>query len=435
MRKSWKTEARRLAKAGMLIVCAWVVSGEFLAALLLGISAYFVWQFYHLFRLSRWLTREKGETASFPEGVWRELFEHIRALQAINRKRKHRLSEFVIRFREAAAVFPDAVAILGPHGEINWCNPAAVSFLGLCWPQCAGQPFTRQVGHPVVKEYLLAQDYIRPLEFFSQTNKAQVLSLHVTPFGKKNQQLIMVRDITQVYHLNHNRRDFVANASHELRTPLTVISGFLETLADAKDECPAWARSLDLMQQQAKRMEATISDLLTLSRLEMDSQTHKSDAVPVPALLNAIIEEARALSRDSGHVITLQAEASVWLHGDSEELRSAFSNLVYNAVKHTLPRTEIHVHWHADKTGAFFTVSDTGQGIPARHIPRLTERFYRVDKGRSRESGGTGLGLAIVKHVLNRHGAELNIVSEAGRGAAFTCHFPASIVTLAAAWD
>jgi two-component system phosphate regulon sensor histidine kinase PhoR len=318
--------------------------------------------------------------------------------------------------------------ILNRNEAIEWCNAAAESLLGLSWPLVAGNALTSEIREPILEEYLTKADYTRSLEFVSPVNKAKVLSLLVTPIGRKKRKLVIARDVTQVYLLDQTRRDFVANVSHELRTPLTVIAGFLETFAEESANAPGWKRSVELMRQQTKSMERLISDLLTLSRLEMEDTALDPRPVPVPNLLAAIAEEVRAFTGTSGHVIQLDSESDLWLQGHAEELKSAFSNLVFNAVRHTPDRTEVQIRWYSDGVGAHLSVQDNGEGIPTRHLPRLTERFYRVDKSRSPGSGGTGLGLAIVKHILTRHGAELSIASTVGEGSTFACHFPPSVV-------
>ncbi|MGI9284582.1 MAG: ATP-binding protein, partial [Pseudomonadales bacterium] len=231
-------------------------------------------------------------------------------------------------------------------------------------------------------------------------------------------------DITRQYHLGEAKRDFVANVSHELRTPLTVISGLLEQSVIAEGDANTRKRMTEMMQQQATRMRDLINDLLTLSRLEAKDPSLRDEHVAVPALLEEIVAEAHSLAAGSGHVLQLHIQSSDGLRGNAIELRAAFSNLVTNAIKHTPSRSEVHIRWTVDATGAHLSVRDTGGGIPARHIPRLTERLYRVDASRSRDTGGTGLGLAIVKHALDQHGANLEINSTEGRGSTFTCHFP-----------
>ena len=250
------------------------------------------------------------------------------------------------------------------------------------------------------------------------------LEMRIVPYGK-GKRLLQARDISRLQQLETVRRDFVANVSHEMRTPLTVIHGYLEAMGEYKGgELAAWQQVINQMQQQTNRMQRTVEDLLLLSRLENNEQTTGQETVDVVRLLQDIVSESRDLSRDA-HRIELQATRSLRLYGNPNELDSAFSNLVFNAVRYTPAGGSIDLRWwHSEEDGPCFSVSDTGIGIAAQHIPRLTERFYRVDVGRSRRSGGTGLGLAIVKHVLVRHGGHLKIESEPGRGSTFTCCFP-----------
>jgi two-component system phosphate regulon sensor histidine kinase PhoR len=251
-----------------------------------------------------------------------------------------------------------------------------------------------------------------------------MLSIRVAPFGeRKRQRLVVGRDITKIFHLNMIRRDFVANASHELRTPLTVIAGFVENLLRSGLTPEPHRRPLSLMEKQTNRMRSIIEDLLTLSRLELKETASSLAPVNMAQEIEQVVADAATLSAGR-HEIALDVEADLMLIGNQSELRSAVSNLVFNAVKHTPPGSHVRVSWRDEPLGPVLRVSDDGPGIAPEHIPRITERFYRVDKARSRASGGTGLGLAIVKHVLSRHGADLSIASDPGRGTSFACRFP-----------
>ncbi len=266
------------------------------------------------------------------------------------------------------------------------------------------------------------------MQFPSPTDDAVMLSVRIVPYGE-NQRLVLARDISRLHRLEQMRRDFVANASHELRTPLTVLGGYLETLADSDDAAlRQWQPAIEQMRHQANRMRRLVDDLLLLSRLETDEAPAEPEAVAVPAMLASIREDAELLAGERAHAIELEAEPGLQLRGDYHELRSAFANLVLNAVQHTPAEGRIAIRWYADAGGAHLAVSDTGPGIPPQHLPRLTERFYRVDVGRSRAAGGTGLGLAIVKHVLHRHGGALAIDSRLGRGSTFQCDFPSELI-------
>jgi len=421
--KPIQTELTRLAITLVVAVVVGILSNQLILMLLLGISGFFSWHAIQLLKLYYRFKENRSFPASSSNTIWTYIDEHIRMLQIKSQKRKRRLSRYFSRFREAATALPDATIILERQSNISWCNPASSTLLGLAWPEVAGKNFAQLMQHPILSEYLIHGDHSCPLEFSSHIDKTKVLSLFITPFGKKrSQQLVVVRDITRLYHLDHARRDFIANVSHELRTPLTVISGFLETMEDAHME--KGAEFIPLMRQQAVRMDDTISDLLVLSRLEMDDKEPVAEPVDVAALLGNIADEAKALSGNAEHQICLNADPTLLLQGDKKELQSAFSNLIFNAVRHTPDKTHIQINWAVDGKGAKFSVTDTGEGIPARHIPRLTERFYRIDAARSRDSGGTGLGLAIVKHILQRYGSKLDISSQEGKGSCFSCRFP-----------
>jgi two-component system phosphate regulon sensor histidine kinase PhoR len=411
------------ALAAIALALAGVSLATVLLVTLLPLVARHTW---HLIRLERLVRRQHRLVPPFPRGIWGEIYRTIGRYQQRGRKGRKRQLRFFRRFREAVNSVPDALLVLDKNRRIEWANPAAQLLMNLHWPRDNGKPLIDVFGEPELASYIVAGDYTRPLEVAPPHNRSIMLSIRVAPFGeRKKQRLVVGRDITKVFHLNEIRRDFVANASHELRTPLTVIAGFLETLVDSPQAAPAHRRPLSLMQNQAERMRRIIEDLLTLSRLEMSDEVRDASMVDVPYELEQIVTEARALS--AGHRIRLDAEPELRLLGKDSELRSAFSNLVFNAVKHTPPGTNVDVSWARTLTGPVFSVRDDGPGIAPEHLPRLTERFYRVDKARSRESGGTGLGLAIVKHSLSRHEARLAISSEPGAGATFICYFPARI--------
>jgi two-component system, OmpR family, phosphate regulon sensor histidine kinase PhoR len=380
----------------------------------------------HLFALVRLIRRRHRLVPPFPQGLWGEVYRSIAGYQQRGRKRRKRQIRFSRRFREAADAVPDALLILDKQQRIEWTNPAAARLLDIQWPRDRGCRLDEVITQPGLAEFIESGEYARPLELSPEHNRALTLSLRSAPFGeRKRQRLLVARDITQVFHLDMIRRDFVANASHELRTPLTVIAGFLENLAEAPATPAAHRRPLALMQRQSERMRSIIEDLLTLSRLDMDDQDRPQGPVEVAAELMHIVAESRALSEERHRFVT-EVDVDLCLLGHQAELRSAFANLIHNAVRHTAAGTTVHIAWTQTREGPLFSVADDGEGIPAEHLPRLTERFYRVDRGRSRESGGTGLGLAIVKHVLNRHDARLLITSEVGRGTRFACQFPAA---------
>lgn len=380
---------------------------------------------YHLIRLTLLIRRRHRMAPPFPRGLWGEIYRSIAQYQQRGRKRRKRQLRFIQRFREAAISVPDALVILDKSRCIEWANPAAVDLMNVAWPRDEGKRLAEILDYELPEEDIAAGEYTRPTDITPAHNRAIMLSVRVTPFGeRKRQRLVVGRDVTKIFHLNMIRRDFVANASHELRTPLTVIAGFLESLVDSKLTPDNHRHPLHLMSNQAERMRSIIEDLLTLSRLEMEDDSPQLVPVDVPTELRTIVDEAILLDKGE-HALITDIAPDLLLNGNAVELRSAFSNLVFNAIKHTPKGTRIWIAWHQNEGEPQCAVKDNGEGIAPEHVPRLTERFYRIDKARSRTSGGTGLGLAIVKHVLNRYGARLTIESEMGSGSTFTCHFPA----------
>ncbi len=373
----------------------------------------------HLSRLERWLA---DPAAPVPEGsgVWDHLLTrlHRHERNAVGRERL--LAEALSRFRNAAEALPEGVVILDERHHIEWCNRAAADQLGLDPARDAGHAVANLLREPAFVEYLGAGDYRGPPIRISRGEA--LLSLQLVPYGA-SRKLLVSRDVTQAARVETMRRDFVANVSHELRTPLTVLAGFLETVRELKLDPQRVRDYLGMMQEQARRMHRIIEDLLTLSQLE-SAPPPASDKVSVKPLLERVFADAKALSAGR-HRVSLDASPAADLLGSESELASAFGNLVTNAVRYTPAGGEVRLVWREGEEGASFTVEDTGVGIAPEHLPRLTERFYRVDRGRSRETGGTGLGLAIVKHALARHQAALEIESVPGSGSRFTARFPA----------
>ncbi len=418
----------------MLLLAAALGAGyalqHMLWALTAVVSSYLLWQMLQLFRLHRWL--ESGQSGRLPRtyGIWGAVFAETRRLQQRSFRHQHKLQGIINRIQDSTAALQDAVLMVDSHGNLEWWNKAAQRFLGLRSPVDVGQPVTNLIRDPAFKTYFDTADYREPLTMASPVNPRIHLQFNITQFGRRD-RLFLVHDVTRLKQLEQMRKDFVANVSHELRTPLTVLSGYVETMAMAEDQLPPrWGRILGQMAEQSKRMEAIIKDLLTLSRLET-SGTEQPAAVDIRALLQQITADARALSQERGHTISLSCDGPAALEGYRDELRSAFSNLVFNAVKYTPDGGEVTVHWQWHNGRPCFCVTDNGIGIDAHHIPRLTERFYRADPSRNKDTGGTGLGLAIVKHVLLRHDGELEISSTPGKGSRFCCAFdPARVCDL-----
>ena len=421
MNRSWPLEL--LALTALLIVAlilGWI-SGHVGLALFIAVALYLTWHLANLYRIERWLSVGRSFDAPSAWGVWRGLVDHFYQQRRRERERKRELLQLLREIRESTAAMPDGIVLMNQLGEIRWLNETAGRLLHLRVPQDIGQRLPNLVRHPDFIRYLNGRDYSEPVELSSSFGRGLHLSLRIVPYGE-DQQLLLVRDSTRLHRLEQMRREFVANASHELRSPLTVMSGYLESMSEDARLRAAWGRPLEAMRQQTARMTAIVSDLLELSCLETESREAPYAPVDVAALTNRIREAALSLG-EGPRDITLEVDGSLQLLGAERELYSAFSNLVFNAMKYTPAEGQVSVRWAADADGAAYTVTDTGIGIPAAHIPRLTERFYRVDRSRSRDSGGTGLGLAIVKHVLQHHGARLEITSEPGRGSRFTCRF------------
>ena len=424
MATPWLALWRRLA---LLFAGAALLGGlvdRLTLALLLAAVGGLAWQLWQLYRLERWLREDRDVNPPQFGGVWDNVAAHIARLRRQNRKRKRKLSRLLEQFQQATAALPDAAVVLGEDERIAWCNGAAQSLLGLSPSRDVGRPITHLVRHPGFVAFLTQRPSNGSIEFPSPVDDALLLGARLVPYDKK-QRLLLATDISQLRRLEQMRRDFVANVSHELRTPLTVISGYLETLLDSENPAlEAWRQPLHRMQEQSRRMLHIIEDLLLLARLEARKEPLPRQPVNVPALLADIADDALALSGDQNHQIEVGADSALWILGCEKDLRSAFANLAFNAVRYTPAGGRIALRWFADASGAHLTVEDNGEGIAPQHIPRLAERFYRVNRDRSRGSGGTGLGLSIVKHVLNHHGGQLRIRSELGVGSVFTCDFP-----------
>ncbi|GLU40152.1 phosphate regulon sensor histidine kinase PhoR [Pseudomonas sp. NBRC 100443] len=412
----------------LLIVAAALigaVSGQYGWTLAGCLGVYLGWTLWQVLRLHKWLKNHReDEPPPDGYGLWGEVFDSIYHLQRRNQRARGRLQAVIDRMQESTAALRDAVVMLDADGNLEWWNLAAERLLGLKSPQDGGQAVTNLIRNPRFKEYFARGDYQEPLDMPSPVDDKLLLQFQITLYGN-GEHLMLVRDVTRVQRLEQMRKDFVANVSHELRTPLTVIAGYLETFLDnAENINPRWARALQQMQQQAARMQGLLNDLLLLAKLEATDYPADNKPVAVDLMLLAIRNDAQALSGAREHRISLEADPRVKLKGSEAELRSAFSNLVFNAVKYTPEGGEIRIRWWGDEQGAHLSVQDSGIGIDPKHLPRLTERFYRVDSSRNASTGGTGLGLAIVKHVLIRHRATLDISSVPGKGSSFVCHFP-----------
>jgi two-component system phosphate regulon sensor histidine kinase PhoR len=354
-------------------------------------------------------------------GLWPEMFARVEKIRAKARSRKKKYHKLLREVRESTGALSDAGIILNAENEIVWFNAAATRLLGLSPVTDIGNRLDNLVRHPDFVAYL-AKPTTEPVTVPSPNDEGGAFTAQIVPYGK-DQRLVIVRDISREIKLERMRRDFVANASHELRSPLTVISGYLDALAEDEAMPPTWRAPIGEMQRQAERMTRILRDLIELSRLESSGRTERDEVVDVPRMLELIVGEFESAGGEHPAVsLVLDSDAS--LLGNEPELHSIFYNLVNNAVRFTPPAGTVKIVWRADEEGAVFEVTDTGIGIPEEQIPRITERFYRVDTGRSRASGGTGLGLAIVKHALQRHDGTLQIRSRESHGSTFTCRFP-----------
>lgn len=425
---------RRSRHALLFNLVAWALGGLLLGlvaglpgwGLALAVLSWALLQIHQYGRLMGWLLREDGSEPPESNGVWGELFDELARQQKHGRDREAGLRAIINRFQQSSAALRDAIVIVDSHNNLEWWNRTANSLLGLRQGD-RGKPLLNLVRDPRFVRYYRKNQYQEPLQLQSPLDPEIHLQYQINRFGDGD-RLLVARDITRLVKLEHTRQDFVANASHELRTPLTVIRGYLETFLQQEMLPRPLSRGLSQMQQQARRMESLVADLLLLSRLESTDQISDEEPVHIHELIRQIHQDAVELSGSRNHGFELVLEPHFDLVGQTLELQSAFSNLVFNAVRYTPEGGRIRILWQVDDAGGHFSVVDNGIGIDPLHIPRLTERFYRVDESRSTASGGTGLGLAIVKHVLMRHGATLTIDSQPGQGSTFSCHFPADML-------
>jgi len=392
--------------------------------LLAAVTGLLIWHFWNLLRLSWWLWVDRSMTPPPGSGSWEPLLYGLHQMQMRNKKRRRELGSLIKRFRSGAESLPDAVILTTEEGTMFWCNGLAQQLLGLRWPDDNGQNILNLLRYPEFTQYLKKRDFTRPHNLV--LNNGRHLEIRVMPYSDK-QWLMVARDVTQMHQLEGARRNFFANVSHELRTPLTVLQGYLEMMQEQTLEGAPREKALQTMREQTQRMEGLVKQLLTLSRIEAAPTLALNETIDVPMMLRMLEREAQTLSQQQ-HQLTFEVDNTLKVRGSTDELRSAISNLVYNAVNHTPAGTHITVRWRHAPTGAEFSVEDNGPGIGPEHIPRLTERFYRVDKARSRQTGGSGLGLAIVKHAINHHDSRLDIVSTPGKSTRFSFVIPERLI-------
>lgn len=407
-------------------LAGWLLGSVRLGALF-GLTLILFIHLYHAGQLLAWLQAPKKRELPDGVGIWRDIFQLSLDRHKQARKRKKRLGAIVREFRASTTALPDAAVVLDRSGCIVWYNQAAVSLLALRGQPDIGLRINNLLRHPDFHSYFGQSDaQDRGVEIPAPSDSESTLWIRVIPYGD-GQRLLIARDVTELKRLEVSRRDFVANASHELRTPLTVLRGYLDMMGEESSEAgqlSSWKNPIEEMRRQSARMQRIIADLLRLANLESGSGFADSTVLDMPALIGAALEEAEHLSGGQ-HRIESEVDDSLQLQGEQADLHSVVSNLLSNALRYTPPGGRIRLRWQRDGGQALLSVQDTGIGIAARDIPRLTERFYRADVARSRETGGTGLGLAIVKHALERHEAVLTIHSQPGRGSEFICRFPA----------
>ena len=428
MHENFNQELRRLLVIGLVVVLFGTLSGVWSLPIFIGLGGYIVWHLRQLYIMEEWLhgiVRDESHLGS----IWSYIVAHMKKARSRARQRKKRLSRLLHRFYDTLEAMPDAAIVLQADLRVQWFNSAAHELLGI---PLSARKHNRRVSRLVRNDdfrcWIQEGDFSQPLEMTSPASPARALQIRIVGFGE-DQHLLLAHDITELKRVEAVRRDFIADVSHELRTPLTVVAGYLEMLAEEPELPEDIHEALIASRRQAERMQSIVADLLMLSRLELEEdEPQVGESVKVPRLLEGLVEDARRLSDEDGHLIQLHADEKLGLMGSESELGSAFGNLIFNAVQHTPWGTPIDIYWGRRGNGARLVVADQGPGIAPEHLQRLTERFYRVDKSRSRESGGTGLGLSIVRHVLKRHEATIEIESTPGEGSRFVCLFPAGRV-------
>ncbi len=417
---AWKKELGWMLLLLLGVIVIGSITGLFLPLLFLLIVGMLAWQLTQINRFERWISN--GGRGKYPKakGIWEDIYYHVYQIKKSEKKRKKKLGKIIDQFRKSTDALPDAGVVLGKDDEIEWANTAAKNVLGL-QPSDRGQRIPNLIRFPIFVRYLKSGNFNETIIMPSPTNSHITLAVRVVSYGA-GLRLLLAQDVTQLRKMEQMRKDFVANVSHELRTPLTVLKGYLETLQELDEPLsPLLSHSFQQMQEQTERMQYLVDDLLLLSNLE--TQPKKTHCVDIPTLLSKICKESENLYNVTGR-IELTLETAAHIYGDEQELRSAFSNLLGNALKYSPKESAVKVRWYQIKESLILDVVDKGEGISDTEIPRITERFYRIDVRRTNKIAGTGLGLAIVKHVLLRHDARLVITSELYKGSTFSCYFP-----------
>ncbi|WP_417666908.1 phosphate regulon sensor histidine kinase PhoR [Pseudidiomarina sp.] len=390
----------------------------FWATLAIVLFALVVWHYYYQYRLVDWLWHRRTVLPPSAPGSWSYIYDGIYRTQRRSQQRRRALARLLRRFREASEAIPDAAIVFRKDGGLIWCNKLGQFYFGLKWPADTGIRLSNLIRHPEFVAYLQKGDFSEDIHIPSPVREDIELEVRIMPYSD-DQYLLMARDVTQLKQLEQMRKDFVANVSHELKTPLTVLQGYLEMLDEPASMPPAMlTKAVSDMQGQSDRMRNLVDQLLSLSRMDVHRTDMFERIVNVPSMLETVKSDAQRLNQDKQHTLEFDIQP-IQIHGVEDELRSVFSNLVANAIHYTQPNGVIRVTWKMVGQDAEFSVQDNGPGIPAEHVGRLTERFYRVDKDRNSKKGGSGLGLAIVQQALEHHHSRLQIDSVVGRGSRF----------------
>ncbi|MBA6223273.1 MULTISPECIES: phosphate regulon sensor histidine kinase PhoR [unclassified Colwellia] len=414
---------------GVIIVSGFVgyLFGQTFLAVSIVSLCLLAWHYNHLFKLIQWLWQGKSIAPPQANGIWGRIYDGLYRRIRKQRLKQKQLNERIRKFRDGAEALPDAALVLSNELIILWGNKKASKFLGVRWPEDIGLRIDNLIRFPEFSKYLDDGDYNSPCLIISPINNELQLELRMMAYGS-DQILLLARDISKIQRLEEMRRDFVANVSHELKTPLTVVRGYVEMVQASETALdPHWKKAFTTIESQVSRMDRLVEQLLVLSRIEHNVDADNHQEVNLSRLVLTIIEEVQWLNQDKNHIINNDIAPNISINGNEHELKSACLNLISNAIAYTPPNGIIDIRLGNDGNKIRFSVKDNGPGIKPEHVNRLTERFFRVDKSRSRNTGGSGLGLAIVKHVLNHHHGELSIESEWHQGSEFIIYFSPEI--------
>jgi two-component system phosphate regulon sensor histidine kinase PhoR len=422
-RLSTKTVITRLiATLSASVVIGFLVGNVFLVIALTS-TTLLIWHSHHILKLIKWLWRSKTLSPPQASGIWGRIYDGLYRQTKKNRQKQKTLNDKIRQFRDGAEALPDAALVLSDEFLILWGNKKAQRLLGIKWPSDTGQRIDNLIRFPEFSQYLEEENFDTPCNIPSSVTADVTLELRLMSYGV-DQILLLARDISKIHRLEEMRRDFVANVSHELKTPLTVVRGYVEMVQMTEHALdPHWQKVFNTMEAQVSRMDRLVEQLLILSRVEIKFIEEDKQMINMPKLIHTLVDDSQWLNQDKQHNISTNIDESLTIEGIDSELKSACSNLISNAITYTPENGKIVVSWQKEGNKAKFSVKDNGTGIKPEDVNRITERFFRVDKSRSRNTGGSGLGLAIVKHVLNHHHAELSINSVWGKGSEFIIYF------------